>query len=320
MSAGRAACDVYTLGRLIVDLYADQLHTPLAEVQSFSKYLGGSAANTAVGLARLGAKAGLISRVGPDDFGAFLLDTLVREGVDTGMVRRDSKHPTGLAFAAIFPPGDSKVLFYRKPCADMRLSVDDLDMERVRAAKILAVAATALGESPSREAVFAALEERRRSGGLNVIDVDWRPMLWDDHHAARVYYRQALKLTDIVIANEPELEMAGESSDPERAAENLLRLGVRQVVAKRGGDGVMLFGEGGPVKVDPFRVEVMNTLGAGDAFGAAYLFGLLQGWEAEERLRFANAAGAIVVTRHSCSEAMPARQEVEELLAREGVA
>lgn len=308
--------DVFTLGRLIVDLYADQLHTPLAEVKSFSKYLGGSAANTAFGLARLGAKVGLISRVGPDEFGEFLLARLQNEGVDTSMVAVDPKYPTGLAFAALFPPGDSQVLFYRKPCADTHLSVDDIDVDKLRKAKILSIAATALCESPSREAVFAALEEHRRAGGINVIDVDWRPMLWEDPHAARVYYRMAFRLTDIVIANEPELEMAGESSDPKAAAATLLQLGVRQVVAKRGGQGVMLFGEGGPLVVPALQVDVMNTLGAGDGFGAAYNYGLLQGWDPERTVRFANAAGAIVVTRHSCSEAMPTLDEVELMLAQ----
>lgn len=307
--------EVYTLGRVIVDLYADQLHTPLSQVKSFSKYLGGSAGNTAFGLARLGAKAGLISRVGPDEFGRFLLERLQQEGVDTSMVAVDPKYPTGLAFAAIFPPGDSKVLFYRKPCADVKLCVDDIDWEKLRRAKILSIAATALCESPSREAVLAALEEHRRAGGINVIDVDWRPTLWDDPAAARIYYRMALKLADVVIANEPELEMAGESSDPETAAANILRLGARQVVAKRGGQGVMLFGEGGPLAVPAIKVQVMNTLGAGDGFGAAYNYGLLQGWEPERIVRFANAAGAVVVTRHSCSEAMPTLDEVEALLA-----
>jgi len=310
------ATEIYTFGRLLVDLYANQLHTPLEDVTSFNKYLGGSAANTAVGLARLGAKAGLISRVGPDDFGKFLLRTLQREGVDTSMVAVDPKYPTALAFAAIFPPQDSKVLFYRKPCADTHVTVDDIDWDKVLGARIVSIAGTALCESPSREAVLAVLEERRRAGLLNVLDVDWRPTLWEDHRAARIYYRMALKLTDIVIANEPELEMAGESPDPETAAKNLLALGADHVVAKRGGDGVMLFGNGGPLKLPRVEVSVVNTLGAGDGFGAAYNYGLLQGWEPEHRLRFANAAGAIVVSRHSCSEAMPTLDEVNALLAK----
>lgn len=306
--------EIYTLGRLLVDLYANELHVPLENVQTFRKYLGGSAANTAFGLARLGVRAGLISRVGPDDFGTYLLQTLEGQGVDTTMVRRDPRHPTALAFAAIFPPADSKVLFYRKPCADTHLAPSDLDLERLRKARILVIAATALCESPSRETVFAALEEHRAAGGINVIDVDWRPMLWDDPSIAPLYYRLALRLADIVIANEPELEFVGGAPDPEEASRQVLRLGVRHVVAKRGGRGALLFGEGGPLQVPAFPISVVNTLGAGDAFGAAYCFGLLQGWDPARRLTFANAAGAIVASRHSCSEAMPYQHEVERLV------
>lgn len=307
--------EIYVLGRVLVDLYADQLHTPLAAVSSFSKYLGGSAGNTAFGLARLGAKVGLISRVGPDGFGEFLLERLSREGVDTSMIPVDPKRPTGLAFAAIFPPQDSQVLFYRKPCADTNLSVADIDFDRVRAARIVHVAGAALAESPCREAVFAVLEARRRIGALNVLDVDWRPTLWDDPASAGIYYRLALSLTDVVIANETELELVGGSPDPKAAASNLLELGVDHVVAKRGADGVMLFGSGGPLQTPQVPVEVVNTLGAGDGFGAAYNYGLLQGWDAQRRLEFANAAGAIVVTRHSCSEAMPTLDEVNAILS-----
>lgn len=303
----------YTLGRVIVDLYAEQLHTPLDQVQTFRKYLGGSAGNMAVGLARHGARVGLISRVGPDDFGQFLLGRLQAEGVDTGMVAVDPRYPTALAFAAIFPPGDSKVLFYRKPCADVHLTMDDIQEERLGG--MLVVTGTALCQSPSREATLHALEVNRRRGGVNVIDLDWRPMLWDDHREAHLYYREALRKTEIVIANEPELEMAGQSADPAAAAAAVLELGPRQVIAKRGGAGVMVFGEGGPLTVPPFRVEVMNTLGAGDGFGAAFCYGVLQGWPLRQTLEYANAAGAIVVSRHSCSEAMPTRAEVEALIA-----
>src|SRR5690606_24244217 len=156
--------EIFTLGRLIVDLYADQLHTPLAEVKSFSKYLGGSAANTAFGLARLGARVGLISRVGPDEFGEFLLARLHKEGVEMSMVAVDLKYRAVLAGALIIARGVSKVLFYRARCADTHLAVDDIDMDLLRQAKILSIAATALCDSPSREAVSAALEEHRRAG------------------------------------------------------------------------------------------------------------------------------------------------------------
>lgn len=313
---GECALQIYCLGRVIVDLYADQLQTPLSAVSSFSKYLGGSAGNTAFGLGRLGANVGLISRVGPDEFGTFLLQRLQAEGVSTEMVKRDPVNPTALAFAAIFPPGDSKVLFYRKPCADNHLSLHDIDPEKLGG--MLVLAATALAESPAREAALYALQQNRARGGVNVMDVDWRPNLWADHEAARTYYRIAVGLTDIVIANEPELEFVGGTADPQEAAERVMALGPRRVVAKRGGAGVMLFGEGGPLSVAPFKVEVMNTLGAGDGFGAAYCYAVSQGWAPERCLTFAAAAGAIVVSRHSCSEAMPTRAEIEALVAAQG--
>ncbi|MDN4594627.1 5-dehydro-2-deoxygluconokinase [Polycladomyces subterraneus] len=306
--------EVYTLGRLIVDLYANEIGVPLKDVCSFQKYLGGSAANTAVGLARLGAKVGLISRVGQDAFGQFLLERLQQEGVDTGMVRTDPVYPTGLAFAAPQPPQDSEVLFYRKPCADANVSIHDLDLNQLHQAKILVVACTALAVPAGREAALAALEANRDSGGVNVLDLDWRPMFWNYEEEARLYYRLALRMADVVLANEPELAFAGETDDPEQAAETILSTGVKEVVAKRGSDGVWYFSREERLKVPPVPVKVLNTLGAGDAFGAAYVYGLLQGWEVHRRLAFACAAGAIVVGRHSCSEAMPTLEEVENVL------
>lgn len=308
--------EVLAFGRVLVDLYANETNTPLRHVRSFSKYLGGSAGNTAFGLARLGARVGLISRVGNDEFGAFLLERLQQEGVATNLVKVDPEYRTALAIAALFPPADSQVLFYRKPCADTRVTVADIDRDTLLAAKLLVVNGTALSESPSREAVLWALEQRRSAGLINVMDLDWRPMLWAHQDDARLYYGLALRQTDIALANESELAFAGLSDDPAKAAHHLLTLGVREVVAKRGGEGVILFrSDAGPLSVPPFRVEVVNTLGAGDGFAAAYCYGLLQGWAPENTLRFANAAGALVVSRHSCSEAMPTLAEVETLMA-----
>lgn len=306
---------VYTLGRLIVDLYAQEIGVPLEDVSTFRKYLGGSAANTAVGLARHGAPTGLVSRVGPDAHGTFLLRVLEREGVDTAMVRRDPRYPTGLAFAALRPPNDSTVLFYRKPCADANISLSDLDEVALKEARMLIVACTALAVSSGREAALAALEMNRASGGINVLDIDWRPMFWVSLEEARLIYRIALRMSDVVLANEAELEFVGGTADPYEASRAVRALGPTQVVAKRGGDGVLYFGPEGQYSVPPYRVEVMNTLGAGDGFGAAYAFGLLERWPVEKRLRYAAAAGAIVVSRHSCSEAMPSRRETEDLMA-----
>jgi 5-dehydro-2-deoxygluconokinase len=305
---------VYTLGRVIVDLYASEVGVPLLDVQSFQKYLGGSAGNTAVGLARLGASVGLISKVGRDDFGTFLTHRLEREHVDTRMLGVDATYPTGLAFAALFPPNDSDVLFYRKPCADIQLGIHDLSNDDIRDAKILVVACTALSVSPCREAALAALEMNRATGGINVLDIDWREMFWSSREEAQLYYGMALRLADVVLANEPELVFVGKSGNPDDAAQAILAFGVEEVVAKRGGDGCLHYRLGQKLYAPPVKVEVLNTLGAGDGFGAAYTYGLLQGWPVEQRLAFATTAGAIVVNHHSCSEAMPTLDEVETLM------
>lgn len=305
---------VYTLGRLIVDLYATDIGVPMKDVKAFNKYLGGSAANTAVGLARHGARVGLISRVGRDGHGEFLRETLDREGVDTRMVTDHPEYPTGLAFAAISPPSDSTVLFYRKPCADAHIDIANLDVRALEAAQILVVACTALAVSPGREAALRALEINRASGGTNILDIDWRPLFWKDEEEARLYYRLAISLADVVIANEPELAFVGEQANPYEASRRLLTQGPTQVVAKRGSHGVIYFGPEGERTAPVFPVEVLNTLGAGDAFGAAYVYGLLQNWPIERRLEYASVAAAIVVSRHSCSEAMPTRDEVETLI------
>ena len=307
--------EVYVLGRVIVDIYGNEIGVPLKDVTSFNKYLGGSAGNTAVGLARHGAHVGLISRVGADQHGEFLLDVLRREGVETNMVKADPEHPTGLAFAALKPPSDSEVLFYCRPCAYEYLSLSDLDEQAIKQAKILVVCATTLSVSPSREATLAALEMNRATGGINVIDVDWRPMFWSNKAEAKLYYQMAIRMADVVIANEPELEFIGGSPDPHIASQAVFSLGPSQVVAKRGGNGVLYFGPEGERFTPSFPVHVMNTLGAGDGFGAAYTYGLLQGWPVERRLEYAAAAGAIVVSRHSCSEAMPTAEETESLIA-----
>ncbi|WP_080872551.1 5-dehydro-2-deoxygluconokinase [Oceanobacillus timonensis] len=305
---------VYTMGRVLVDLYANQSGVPLDKTDMFHKYVGGSAANTAIGLGRLGINVGLISRVGNDIFGKYIKDRLTSEGVDIKLLRTDPDYPTALVFAAPFPPNDSEVLHYGYPNAHSQINVEDVKFDPLESERILVVAATSLSTPSSREATLWALKENRNHGGCNVIDVDWRPVFWQKETDAQKYYDAALEFTDVVLANEPELEFAGRSTDPEQAANRILSLGVSEVVAKRGGKGCFHFTRENICKVDPYPVSVVNTLGAGDGFGAAYVYALLQKWPVEHRISFASAAGAIVVSRHSCSEAMPSLEEIEALI------
>lgn len=306
---------VHVLGRVIVDLYANEIGRDLEHVETFHKYLGGSAGNTAVGLARLGASVGLISRVGNDAFGRYLLRRMQEEQVDAQMVVTDPTYPTCLAFAALFPPDDSKVLFYGNPNAHSQLDIGDIQEELLSRSEVLVVAGTALSTSPSRDATLWALERHRAAGGRNVMDMDWRPIYWRNLTEARLYYQKALEQVDVVLANEAELVFIGGNQDPKTIAMQLQEWGVQEVVAKRGSHGCWYFGPDEDHFVPAMDVMVLNTLGAGDGFGAAYVYGMLNQWSVEKRLRFATAAAGIVVSRHSCSEAMPRLQEIEALLA-----
>lgn len=308
---------VYTLGRLIVDLYGEERGVALTEVSTFRKYVGGSAANTAVGLARLGVRTGLISRVGADPFGAYLVDALAAEGVDVSMVGRDPVLPTGLAFAALRPPADSEVLFYGTPNANQGVRVADLDPGALAGAAYLIVGGTALAASPTREAALVAMQVHRAAGGTTCLDVDWRPIYWSDRETADLYYRMALGMSDIVLANQDELRLiGGGSDDPDEVAERLAALGPTRLVAKQGGRGAVYRGPEGRFQVAAAPVPVMNTLGAGDGFAAGWVAAWIDGAPVPEALRFAAAAAALVVSRHSCSEAMPTRAEVADLLSR----
>jgi len=331
--------EVLTVGRVIVDIYANELHRPLEEVETFSKYLGGSAANIAVGLARLGHHCGLISRAGDDGHGRFLRRYLEESGVDTRFVAVVPRYRTGLAFAALFPPQDSHVLFYRDPCADTQVELSDLDLETVLNARMLVVTGTALAKSPLREVVLHLLRGRHRRGALNVMDIDYRPGLWASDTERLVYYDIAGRLCHVLIGNEVEVAFlsaavreAGGVEVPaaERAAvagakaagveeldamaRVLVEAGTSQVVVKLGADGAMVVTPEGRIQKPGFPVDVVNTLGAGDGFAAGYCAGLLRGWPLERCLEYGNATGAIVVSRHGCAPAIPTVGELDEFL------
>lgn len=331
--------EVLTVGRVIVDVYANELHRPLEEVETFSKYLGGSAANIAVGLARLGQRCGLISRVGDDGHGRFLRRYLEESGVDTRFVGVDPRYRTGLAFAALFPPQDSHVLFYRDPCADTQVELSDLDLETVLNARMLVVTGTALAVSPMRETVLHIMRGRHRRGRLNVMDIDYRPGLWPGDTERLLYYDIAARMCHVLIGNEAEVAFlsaavreAGGTGGPaaeqaavagakgagvdelEAMARVLVEAGASQVVVKLGADGAMVVTPEGRIQRPGFPVDVVNTLGAGDGFASGYCAGLLRDWPLERCLEYGNATGAIVVSRHGCAPAIPTVAELDEFL------
>ncbi|MHC0429736.1 5-dehydro-2-deoxygluconokinase [Streptomyces sp. O3] len=317
----RGAYDVVTMGRIGVDLYPLRTGVPLAQVDTFGKFLGGSAANVAVAAARLGRRAAVITRTGEDAFGAYLHQALREFGVDDRWVTGVPGLPTPVTFCEIFPPDDFPLYFYRQPKApDLEIRADELDLDAVRSARVFWVTGTGLSEEPSRSATLAALTHRAKAGAT-VFDLDWRPMFWTDQHRARAHYAEALRHTTVAVGNVDECEVATGEREPHAAARALLDAGVELAVVKQGPKGVLAVNRaGGSVEVPPLPVEVVNGLGAGDAFGGALCHGLLDGWELARTMRYANAAGALVASRLACSSAMPYPHEVAEALERGRVA
>ena len=306
--------DVVAMGRIGVDIYPLQVGVGLEDVETFGKYLGGSATNVAVAAARYGRRTAVITRTGQDPFGRFIHRALRGYGVDDRYVTAVPDLPTPVAFCEIFPPDDFPLYFYRYPKApDLEIRTEELDFEAIEAAGVLWVTGTGLCQEPSRSATLAALRARGKSGHT-VLDLDYRPMFWESREQARHWVQAALPYATVAVGNLDECETAVAERDPVLAAKALRDLGVGLAVVKRGPDGVLAVDAGGGVEVPPVPVDVVNGLGAGDAFGGALCHGLLAGWDITRIMRFANAAGAIVASRLACSEAMPTAGEVEAKL------
>jgi 5-dehydro-2-deoxygluconokinase len=291
---------------------------PLEEVETFGKYLGGSPTNVAVAAARYGHRTAVVTRTGEDPFGRFVHRALREYGVDDRFVTAVPGLPTPLAFCEIFPPDDFPLYFYRYPKApDMEIRAGELDLDAIAAARIFWATVTGLSQEPSREATLAALAAHP---GTTVLDLDYRPMFWESPREARRRTAPALDHATVAIGNLEECEVAVGEREPRAAARALLERGVSVAIVKQGPRGVLAASADEVVEVPPTPVEVVNGLGAGDAFGGAVCHGLLEGWPLERILRFAGAAGAIVASRLACADAMPAAGEVERLIERNGEA
>ena len=309
------AFEVLTMGRVGVDLYPMQVGVALDDVETFGKWIGGSATNVAVAAARYGRSAAVITRTGDDPLGKFIHSALRGYGVDDRYVTPVPGLPTPVVFCEIFPPDDFPLYFYRWPKApDLEIRTEELDLDAIRSAGVLWVTGTGLSDEPSRTATLAALEERG-GRGITVLDLDYRAMFWPSREEARRQVQRALPHVSVAVGNLDECETAVGEREPLAAARALHEFGVGLAVVKQGPKGVLAHDRTVAVEVPPVPVEVVNGLGAGDAFGGALCHGLLAGWDLERVMRFANAAGAIVASRLACSDAMPTAAEVEALLA-----
>jgi 5-dehydro-2-deoxygluconokinase len=309
--------EVLTIGRIGVDVYPLQIGVGLEEVQTFGKYLGGSPTNVAVAAARYGRRSAVITRTGDDPFGRYIHTALRGFGVDDRFVSAVDGLPTPVTFCEIFPPDHFPLYFYREPKApDLEIHVDELDLDAIRSADVFWVTGTGLSTEPSRTATMAALEARGRRG-ITVMDLDYRPMFWADAGSARQAIAAALPHATVAVGNLDECEIAVGERDPRVAAKAIRATGVELAVVKQGPAGVLGDDGATAVVVPPVVIEVVNGLGAGDAFGGALCHGLLAGWDIARTLRFANAAGAIVASRLACADAMPTVDEVEALLGEQ---
>jgi 5-dehydro-2-deoxygluconokinase len=314
LTVAPAPFDVLTMGRISVDVYPLQVGVSLREVETFGKFLGGSATNVAVAAARLGRRSAVITRTGDDPFGLFLHDALTRFGVDDRYVSAVPGLPTPVVFCEIFPPDSFPLYFYRLPKApDLMITEDDLDLDAIRSASVFWVTGTGLCQEPSRSATLAALRARGRRG-VTVLDLDYRPMFWESREEARRWIAEALPHVTVAVGNLDECETAVGVSEAGAAADALRAAGVELAVVKQGPAGVLADDGRVRVSVPPVPVAVVNGLGAGDAFGGALCHGLLAGWDVERTMRFCNAAGALVASRLACADAMPTGDEVEQLL------
>ncbi len=312
--------DVLTVGRVGVDLYPQQSGVPLAEVTTFAKFLGGTATNVAVGASRLGHASAVLTKVGPDGFGDFVRTAMRGFGVDPRFVGTAEGLQTPIVFCALDPPEDPPLLFYRLPIApDLTLQPADVPWPVISDVRLLWVTATGASMEPARSTQLEMLARRGRpapeSGWFTVLDLDWRPMFWNSVEQARTEYGRMLQYASVAVGNRAEVEVAVGTDDPVEGASRLLELGLELALVKKGAEGVLVATAQGMTTVAPTRVEVVNGLGAGDAFGAALVHGLLRGWDAVRCAEYGNAAGAIVASRLACADAMPTIEELDAWVA-----
>lgn len=337
MNAGGEPYDLVAMGRSSIDLYANQIGAPFVEIESFAAYVGGSPTNIAVGSRRLGLTAALLTAVGEDPVGDFILHFLDAERVDTQFIPRKPGYRSSAVLLGIEPPDKFPLVYYRADAADIQLTIDDVQAAPVDRCRLLEISGTGLSGEPSRSATFFAVELARANGARVMLDLDFRADQWHDPRAFGATIRAVLPLVDVVLGTEEEVKAAmlasGEqlriehsqitapqvSGDLDTAIEQIMAAGCQALVVKRGAQGASVYpAEGEKQDVPGFPVEVYNVLGAGDAFASGFIYGYLKGWDWYKAARMGNATGAIVVTRHGCANFMPFEQEALDFIEGQG--
>lgn len=312
-----SAPEVVILGRIGYDLYSEEPHVPLPQVRRFSRYLGGSSANMAVGLARLGAEVGMVSCLGDDSLSRFLIDFLEAEKVNTSHVKTAPGFLPSLCLTEVSPPDRFPQVFYRRDPVDTMLDATDQDLNFAASGRMFVTNGTSLCGSPSRESTYLALERAKRAGTRVVLDVDYRAMSWRKPEEAGLAARLALPFVDVLIGNQLELKLFAGVEDLDKATAKLRDAGVPTLVSKLGEQGTRVITADDSVFLPPYSVDVVSTIGAGDGFASGFLYAMLRDRPMLECLHYGNAAAAIVVSRLSCSEAMPVLEEVEQMIRQQ---
>jgi 5-dehydro-2-deoxygluconokinase len=320
-----------------MDLYSNDVGASFVHIKSFAAYVGGSPTNMSVGCRRLGLKSALLTAFGEDPIGDFVVHFLIKEGVDIHSSPRKTGRHTSVVVLGIEPPDKFPIVFYRDNCADIALEIDDVLAAPISDSHVFQFAGTNLSKEPSRSATLFAAELAKKAGTSVVLDLDFRPDQWHDPRAYGATVRSVLHCVDIVMGTEDEIN-AAMLTDPRairltdsqvtdarvigNTAEHacaLMERGPRVVVEKRSKHGCRVHQlKFAPEDVPGFQVKVQNILGAGDAFGAGFLFGYVKGWDFWKAVRLGNACGAIVVSRHGCSISMPFWEEVMAFVEEQG--
>ncbi|GGD79999.1 5-dehydro-2-deoxygluconokinase [Paenibacillus nasutitermitis] len=307
-----------------MDLNANEIHRPIEQTLTFTKYVGGSPANITIAMAKLGLRMGFIGRISDDGFGNYIRSYLKQSDIDVSQLVVDlSGSVTGLAFTEIRSPEECSILMYRDNVADLKLTPADISETYIGSSRALIISGTALAQSPSREAVFQALEYARKQGTTVIFDIDYRPYSWKNTEETYVYCRMVAAQSDIIFGGREEFDLlersTGQSPDDEATAREWLKERAKLVVVKHGGRGSVAFVQSGErFQAGVFPTRVVKTFGAGDSFAGAFLYALLQDWDIAKCLEWGSAAASIVVSSHSCSDAMPNSSQIKERIAQQG--
>ncbi len=315
--------DLILLGRVAVDLNPVDYYCPLNESTTFKRYLGGSPANIAVGLARLGKKCGFFARVSDDQLGTFVTDYFDNEGIDTSHIKRcQNGEKIGLTFTEIKSETESSIVMYRNEAADLKLDVEDIDEDYINKAKAILISGTALAESPSREAALKAVALAKKNGVPIIFDIDYRAYNWKNSDEIAIYYSSVAREADIILGSREEYDLTERfikvgMTDKETAA-YWHSQNAKIVIIKHGKEGSTAYtNDGESYSIKPFPVKLLKSFGGGDGYASAFLYGIFEGWEIIDALEFGSASAAMLVASHACSQDMPSVDAVKEFIKKE---